>query len=244
MLLEYGNTVAILTWQLDEKLPTGYSRVYYVNEADIMYSDSQTTCALRPNTLYALPSSIPYRAWRLSDRDFRCTYLHIDFFPYAVSGLIEIPVRKDSALESLLICAVRTIDEGNHELIHSLAPTFGAVFEKSEYFIRPSGRMKTALIYIASHLSEEISIEMLSEITAYHPHYFIKLFKKDMGMSPHQYILRMRLQEAARILRAGGSVGDAAASVGYEDASSFARAFKAYYGTQPGRFALETSRFP
>ncbi len=244
MLLDYGNTVAIPTWQLDEKLPTGYSRVYYVNEADIMYSDSQTTCAFRTDTLYALPSSIPYRAWRLSDKDFRCTYLHIDFFPHAVSGLIEMPVPKDSALESLLTCAVRAIDESNHELVSSLAATFGTVFEKSEHFIRPSGRMKAALIYIASHLSEEVSIDTLSEITAYHPHYFIKLFKKDMGMSPHQYILRMRLQEAARILRAGGNVGDAAASVGYGDASSFARAFKAYYGIQPGRFALEASRFP
>lgn len=244
MLLEYGNTVAIPTWQLDEKLPTGYSRVYYVNEADVMYGDSRTTCAFKPDTLYALPSTVPYRAWRLSARDFRCTYLHIDFFPHAVSGLIELPVKPDSSLESLLSCAVRAIDEGNRELVTSLAAIFGTILEKSEHFIRPSGRMADALIYIASHLSEEISICTLSEITAYHPHYFIKLFKQDMGMSPHQYILRMRLQEAARILRAGGTVSDAAASVGYGDASSFARAFKSYYGTQPGRFAQEAFPIP
>ena len=104
--------------------------------------------------------------------------------------------------------------------------------------------MSKALVYISSHLSEEISIATLSALTAYHPHYFIKLFKEDMGMPPHQYILRMRLQEAARLLRSGSTVSEAASNVGYADASSFARAFKSYYGVQPGRFALEASLVP
>lgn len=244
MLLEYGNTVTEPDWQLDEKLPTGYSRVYYVQEADIMYRDGKTECKLKPNTLYALPSSIPYRAYRLSDRDFVVTYLHIDFFPRAVSGLIEMPIPPDSALESFLVCVYRAIGEGKIDLVHSLAGSFGAVFEKEERFIRPSGQMTATLTYIAAHLNEDISIHTLSALTAYHPHYFIKLFKQDMGMSPHQYILRMRLHEAARILRAGGTVSEAASSVGYADASSFARAFKSHYGVQPGRFALDASHIP
>lgn len=244
MLLEYGNTVAELNWQLDERLPTGYSRVYYVQEADIMYRDGKTECALRPNTLYALPSSIPYHAWRLSDRDFVVTYLHIDFFPRAVSGLITMPITPGSALESFLICVYRAIGEENHDLVHSLTGSLGTIFEKEESFIRPSGQMTATLAYIAAHLNEDISINTLSALTAYHPHYFIKLFKQDMGMSPHQYILRMRLHEAARILRAGETVSEAAASVGYADTSSFARAFKSHYGVQPGRFALDASHIP
>ncbi len=244
MLLEYGNTVAELDWQLDEKLPTGYSRVYYVQEADIMYRDSKTECALKPNTLYALPSSIPYRAWRRSDRDFAVTYLHIDFFPRAVSGLVEMPILPGSVLESFLTCIYRAVEEENRDLVHSLSGSFGTIFEKEENFIRPSGQMTATLIYIAAHLNEDISINTLSALTAYHPHYFIKLFKQDMGMSPHQYILRMRLQEAARILRTGGTVSEAAASVGYADTSSFARAFKSHYGVQPGRFAQHSPHIP
>ncbi len=244
MLLEYGNTVTELTWHLDENLPTGYSRVYYVQEADIKYQDGKTDCALKPNMLYALPSSAPYRAWRLSDQRFRVTYLHIDFFPRAVSGLIEMPIPSGSALESFLACVYRAIEEGRGELVHALAGAFNTVFDGNAHFISPSGRMTEALIYISSHLSEEISINTLSALTAYHPHYFIKLFKEDMGMPPHQYILRMRLQEAARLLRAGGTVSEAASSVGYADASSFARAFKRYYGVQPGRFALEALHMP
>lgn len=244
MLLEYGNTVAELNWQLDQKLPTGYSRVYYVQEADIMYRDGKTECRLQSSMLYALPSSIPYRAWRLSDRDFTVTYLHVDFFPRAVSGLVQMPIPPGSALESFLLCVYRAIDEGKCDLVHSLAGSFGTIFEKEEHFIRPSGQMTATLVYIAAHLNEDISINTLSALTAYHPHYFIKLFKQDMGMSPHQYILRMRLQEAARLLRAGGTVSEAAASVGYADTSSFARAFKSHYGVQPGRFALDASHIP
>jgi AraC-like DNA-binding protein len=244
MLLEYGNTVAELDWQLDENLPTGYSRVYYVQEADIMYRDGKTECRLMPHMLYALPSTVPYHAWRLSDKPFRVTYLHVDFFPRAVSGLIKIPIQPDSALESFLVCIYRAIDEGKHDLVHSLAGSFGAVFEDERCFIRPSGQMAETLVYIAAHLNEDISIGTLSALTAYHPHYFIKLFKQDMGMSPHQYILRMRLQEAARMLRAGRTVSEAAASVGYADTSSFARAFKSHYGVQPGRFALDASHIP
>ena len=244
MLLEFGNTVAELNWQLEESLPTGHSRVYYVQEADIMYRDAKTECALMANTLYALPSSAPYRAWRLSDRDFRVTYLHIDFFPRAVSGLIKMPIQPGSALESFLVCIYRAIEEGKSDLVHSLARSFETIFEHADNFIHPSGQMTNILVYIAAHLNEDISIDTLSALTGYHPHYFIKLFKRDMGMSPHQYILRTRLQEAARILRGGGTVSEAADSVGYADTSSFARAFKSHYGVQPGRFALESSHVP
>jgi AraC-like DNA-binding protein len=244
MLLEFGNTVAELNWQLDENLPTGYSRVYYVQEADIMYRDAKTECALMPNTLYALPSSAPYRAWRLSDKDFRVTYMHIDFFPKAVSSLVTMPVQPGSALESFLMCIYRAIDEGKTNLVHSLARSFETVFEHEKNFIHPSGQMTNILVYIASHLNEDISIATLSDLTGYHPHYFIKLFKQAMGMSPHQYILRTRLQEAARILRSGGTVSEAAYKVGYADTSSFARAFKSYYGVQPGRFTQESPHVP
>ena len=37
MLIEYGNTVVLPTWELIEKAPTGYSRIYYVLEGDLTY---------------------------------------------------------------------------------------------------------------------------------------------------------------------------------------------------------------
>ena len=60
------------------------------------------------------------------------------------------------------------------------------------------------------------------------------LFRRFLGVSPHQYLRRRKMAlAAAYLLERGGRVQDAAARVGMDDPYHFSRAFKAVHGVPP-----------
>jgi len=63
----------------------------------------------------------------------------------------------------------------------------------------------------------------------------LRQLKRLTGLSPLQYVQAVRLEEARRLLesRSGHSIGQVAAQVGYEDARSFGRSFRARFGKLP-----------
>ena len=89
--------------------------------------------------------------------------------------------------------------------------------------------------YISAHISEAISIESLSLLSGYHPQYYIRLFRKHMKMTPHQYIINYRMRVALYALLAGDKVGEAAGKAGYPEIRNFSRAFHKHYGYSPSQ---------
>jgi AraC-like DNA-binding protein len=69
------------------------------------------------------------------------------------------------------------------------------------------------------------------------PYHFLRTFERVTGVTPHQYVLRARLREAATRLAAGPSkVVDIALDCGFGDLSNFNRAFRAEFGVVPRAF--------
>jgi len=239
MLLEYGNTTALLSWHLNEPRDTRYLRIYYVYEADIAYQDSFDRVEFQPNTLYILPSALPYRAWRLSDKDFRCTFLHMTIFPVSTSKLIQIPIKPDSMEEHLLTALAKAIEMDNTDMIEALSAAVQPLIMDNEACHRPSQSMNHLLSYIFDHLDENLTIDRLSQMMHFNPRYFIKLFKQETGCSPHKYINSLRMYKAERLIREGTPVNRVAEMVGFSNNSSFSRAFRTYWGTQPRMSSLK-----
>jgi AraC-like DNA-binding protein len=67
--------------------------------------------------------------------------------------------------------------------------------------------------------------------------HFLRVFRHATGATPHQFLLQLRLREAARMLRrTDAPVTDVAYGVGFQDLSNFVRSFGAAFGASPSRY--------
>ncbi len=96
------------------------------------------------------------------------------------------------------------------------------------------GAVRAARRCINMHYRENISVKTLAEQSGYTLPYFIALFKKHTGKTPGEYMIDLRLSEAALLLEDRKlKVREAAAMVGYQNNYYFSRLFKARYGLPP-----------
>jgi AraC family transcriptional regulator len=68
------------------------------------------------------------------------------------------------------------------------------------------------------------------------PFHMARTFRELVGVSPHRYLVDIRLREAARRLRDGEAVTDTCFAVGFCDLSNFIRSFRRKFGVSPSRY--------
>ncbi|MFD0870245.1 MULTISPECIES: helix-turn-helix domain-containing protein [Paenibacillus] len=96
--------------------------------------------------------------------------------------------------------------------------------------------------YIDTHLTQELTIEELAQTAHFHPNYFIRFFKKHLGMPPKRYIYERRLEEAKHLLAFTDlAVNEVACRAGFNDGSYFSAAFKKSVGFSPSEYRNRVS---
>jgi AraC-like DNA-binding protein len=65
---------------------------------------------------------------------------------------------------------------------------------------------------------------------------FIELFKRQMDITPHEYIRSLRVREARRVLERGGGITEVSFEVGFDSLSGFEACFKKFTGMSPSRY--------
>ena len=97
--------------------------------------------------------------------------------------------------------------------------------------------LRRALDYIQDHLALNISLDSLANAVGTSPSRLTALFKQSTGWSPHQYVLRERVERAKRLLEEGSlSPGQVALRVGFYDQSHLNRHFKRFLGVTPKEY--------
>jgi AraC-like DNA-binding protein len=116
----------------------------------------------------------------------------------------------------------------------------GQILDLSE--LRPRGlerlfilkKLRHSLRYIDDNLERKISVDSLGELAGLSAHRFSALFKEVMDNSPHQYILRKRVQKAMALLTSSeSSIIQIADDLGFHDQPHFTKLFKSVTGVSP-----------
>lgn len=89
--------------------------------------------------------------------------------------------------------------------------------------------------FINDNLSQELSIDVLSERFYISKYYMMRQFKEETGYSIHQYISEKRILAAKSMILCGMPASTAAMECGFKDYSTFARAFKKKIGSMPSQ---------
>lgn len=93
--------------------------------------------------------------------------------------------------------------------------------------------LNQAIDYIENHLSEDLSLEDISNFIGISDYHFRKVFYYLSGLSLSEYIKNRKLSEANKDLLDGESVTDVAFKYGYQSIDGFTRAFKSWSGSLP-----------
>lgn len=97
--------------------------------------------------------------------------------------------------------------------------------------------VRQALAYIHRHYREPVTLEQLAAAAGYSSGYFCKRFKKVTGLSPLQYVVRHRLEQAKkRMLTTRDPLETIMLEVGFHNYGYFWRMFRAVYGLSPQAF--------
>ncbi len=103
--------------------------------------------------------------------------------------------------------------------------------------------LNAVIEYMEENLTEDIDIAFLAKKCGMSIYEFRRIFAFASGVSISEYIRKRRLSLAAEELLSGNiGVTEAAVKYGYEDVSSFSRAFKTFHGFSPNRVSDEKSR--
>lgn len=104
--------------------------------------------------------------------------------------------------------------------------------------LQPSSRRVEISTYIANNLYDDLSVESLAAKMNFSDSHFKSWFKKEFGVPPADYVLRLRIDEAKKLLLQPGEnmVTNTAYRLNFSSSQYFATVFKKYTGVTPTEY--------
>lgn len=163
---------------------------------------------------------IVLRAFKLGARDFFQKPLSV----FTVrSTMMELLKAKREVREHLRV----------HNVCESEQPKKGSLCQV--------GVLQTSIMKVVCHIEsnyqKSISLDQMASLASMSKYHFVRLFRREAGMSPVRYLKFVRIQRAKELLkRADLSVLSAAHRVGFQDVSNFNKNFKNIEGCTPSQY--------
>lgn len=125
------------------------------------------------------------------------------------------------------------------ELIIRIIQTQTSKRFESERYIDSNSPITPAIAFIKNNIRETIQLKELSDKACMSPTSFYRYFKRELGMSPIEFILNEKIKYAKKLLSNPNiNVSEVSYASGFEDANYFIRLFKKYEGVTPKQYQL------
>ena len=135
---------------------------------------------------------------------------------------------------NLLFSKVSVMEKEN-ELIEFFSELFEESISFKENKIEDKSFQKIC-IYLKENFKENISLDELAKRFKLNSFYIIKLFKVNLNITPHKYLLNIRINHSKELLKKGQSIVDTALECGFVDQSHFHRNFLNIVATTPNQY--------
>ncbi len=94
--------------------------------------------------------------------------------------------------------------------------------------------IRKAIEYIEYNYIDDIKVTDIANFIGINRSYLFTIFKKNLNISPQEFLLKYRMEKAYILLNNGKlSISDVARSVGYKDPLGFSKIFKKINGISP-----------
>ncbi len=130
---------------------------------------------------------------------------------------------------------IHQFDDLCHWLVKVLDVFLDTVFETRN--IKNAKSLGDALSFIRENYSRNLALENVAQQVYISPYYLSHLFKEELGITFVEYLTRVRMEAAKKLLKETTlSIVAIASEVGYEDASYFSKVFKKATGISPNQY--------
>lgn len=195
-----------------------------------------------------------YRA----DDDDPWSYMWVGFHGYRAEDFIEAmgyvkgsPIIKIEQMDTCAECINKMLEYSQITRINevkrmsALMLLFATIMEDNASDAQESDNIeypskiyvKAAVDFITEKYMNKIKIDDIADFIGISRSHLTGSFKKEMGVSPQEYLINFRLEKAASLLRSSKEqINIIAYQCGYEDSLSFSKAFKQKFGMSPKSF--------
>ncbi len=213
-----------------------------------------TTYALKKDDLFLIPKSVPidYAAdmndpweymWVTFDGE-----MAIDYLQHAGLSAAH-PVAASGIPTASYLPLIRKILDSNELTFTNEIKRVGYLFDiistlidaqnekrnkKNRYDYSSETYVEHALQYIAINYKQEIKVSDIADYVGINRSYLTTIFKKELNVSPQEYLINYRLGKAAKLLETTQlPIKDIALETGYNNPLNFSKMFKNSYGKSP-----------
>jgi len=228
-----------------------YNKFYLIVEGEGWLKVGNQELYPKPGQLALMPEGILQSYSFISDRFYTKYWCHFTakIGTLNLFDLIKLPWLIDTGEDETPVRAFQELLEHNKSgRLSSSLQMKSCLLKLISYYLDHSEELKSmrfarseteemfqsVLAYIDNHYSEAITVQQLANRIHVHPNYFIRLFKKHLGVTPIQYINRKRIDETKWLLTSSElPLHEIGNKVGIPDVSYLSRLFKSATGFSP-----------
>lgn len=241
-------------------------RIFFVEEGSLDIHIDDGCFHMGQNSLFYCPGGSIYRVQTYSDVRLICINFDLtqlwkqETAPFPVCPRPEqwdsLQVNFEQVVDSALLNGPLLLEDaaflGEHirELVreHSENTTLSRMLSSSllkSVLLRlhratgPKTPQKLTVVqdYIHTHYAEELTNRDLAALVGYHEYYLNRIFQTHTGMNLHQYLIKVRMEQAAYlILNTALPLNAIAEQVGIRSYPHFSACFKDHFGCSPGKY--------
>ena len=240
----------------DQILP--YSKLYFIIDGECEVKTDSGTVRGKPGRIIYVPPRTKHSFYHINENFVKKYWLHfgIETMSEDLKDFLSLPPYADvpkDMMKSTSELFENIYAEGKKNTVVSNLRIKAYILELFSLYaeltgaLEPEARQKeptervhalnNVMQYINANLDKKLSVDELSGMMHIHPNYFIRMFKKSIGVSPLKYINKMRFEKALSLFANDGmNISDIMTSVGFDDYSTFSTFFKSYSGYSPKNY--------